>query len=152
MGVNLTTKMSDVNALMKDVQRQVEEAEKRALIKMGKGFVGKVRNRSYSESWVDVSGDLRSSIGCVVSEKGNKVYQSSFEQVKDGAKGSMLGKQQAEELAASSKNLRLDIVAGVDYAEDVEARDNKDVFASAQLWMEDEAERIIQESINGLKL
>ena len=86
------------------------------------------------ESWFNQTGNLRSSVGYVVVAHGRIVKSSDFGTVLHGSEGSRAGKALAEERAKKYSNgYALIVVAGMNYAELVEARDNKSVLASAEL-------------------
>ena len=135
MGIRMATKLDEIhNTLMKESQR-VERLTIRALSYLGEQCVTRVRDREGDKSWYDRSGNLRSSVGYVISHNGNIVQYSDFNQIKQGSEGVKVGKDLAEEIVKRySNDYVLVIVAGMNYAEYVEAMDNKDVLASTELW------------------
>lgn len=107
----------------------------RAFSYLGEQCIKRIRDRSAKESWIDQTGNLRSSIGYAVYEEGKVLIESAFEQIKDGKDGSLKGRKVIEELASKySQTYALVVVAGMEYAEYVEAMNNKDVLASTELW------------------
>ena len=65
--------------------------------------------------------------------------------MKQGSQGVKVGKDLAEELARRySNDYALVIVAGMNYAEYVEAMDNKDVLASTELWAIDQVPKMLE--------
>ena len=65
--------------------------------------------------------------------------------MKQGSEGVKVGKDLAEELARRYPNdYVLVIVAGMNYAEYVEAMDNKDVLASTELWSIDQVPKMLE--------
>ena len=107
----------------------------RAFSYLGEQCVMRVRDRTGDESWYDQTGNLRSSIGYAVYEEGKILIESAFETVKNGNQGTSKGRQLIEDLANKySQTYAMVVVAGMDYAEYVEAKDNKDVLASTELW------------------
>ena len=133
---------------------------KRALSRLGVECVKAVRDRSAEDSWEDQTGNLRSSIGYAVYNYGKVEIESAFAVVKDGTEGAEVGKQVIEELAnLYADTYALVILAGMEYASDVEAIKSKDVLASTELWaksviserMQKAKEKAIQE-INNLTL
>lgn len=135
----MTTPMSEINAAIKTEAERANMLTIRALAYLGEQCVMKARDRSGEESWFDQSGNLRSSIGYVIAHKGKIVQYSSFNQVKQGLDGPRAGKGLAEELVRNySNDYVLIVVAGMNYAELVEAMDNKDVLASTELWVRKE--------------
>lgn len=139
MGIRMTTPMVEVHyALIREAKR-AEMLIIRALAYLGEQCVMKARDRSGEESWFDQSGNLRSSIGYIIAHNGKIVQYSSFNQVKQGSEGARVGKELAEELVRNySNDYVLIVVAGMNYAELVEAMDNKDVLASTELWVRKE--------------
>lgn len=126
--------MSEVNAELKQFADEANKLVIRALSYLGEKCVREARDRPWEESWFDQSGNLRSSIGYVVVRNGEIVEYSDFNQVKDGSDGVKTGKVLAEELATQySSGYVLIVVAGMNYADYVEAMDNKVVLASAEL-------------------
>ena len=96
--------------------------------------VAETRDRAQEESWFNQTGNLRSSVGYVVVAHGRIVKSSDFATVLHGSEGSRAGKALAEERAKKYSNgYALIVVAGMNYAGLVEARDNKSVLASAEL-------------------
>lgn len=91
------------------------------------------RNHSYK----DWSGNLTSSIGYALYENDKPLVLSEFKQIvapypdKNGKKGSEIGKEFTAEVAKLAKQKhRLVVVAGMDYAEAVQAR-GKEVLQGA---------------------
>lgn len=143
MAIKLTTPKSEQYMQLMNQKHTVERLIIRNLSILGEKCVAKIRERSEDESWIDQTGNLRSSIGYVVVNKGRIVEISGFETVKDGADGAKAGRNYAEKLASRSKEqFVLYVVAGMSYAVYVEARDNKDVLASTELWARKEAKRM----------
>ena len=135
MGIRMATKLDEIhNTLMKESQ-WVERLTIRALSYLGEQCVTRVRDREGDKSWYDRSGNLRSSVGYVISHNGNIVQYSDFNQIKQGSEGVKVGKDLAEEIVKRySNDYVLVIVAGMNYAEFVEAMENKNVLASAELF------------------
>lgn len=97
------------------------------------------------KSWYDQTGNLRSSVGYVIAHNKNIIQYSTFNQVKQGSEGVKTGKDLAKELAKRySNNYVLIVVAGMNYAEFVEAMDNKDVLASTELWAREQVPLMLE--------
>lgn len=145
MGIRMTTKLSEVHdTLMREAER-VERLTIRALSKLGKQCVTKIRDRAGDKSWYDQTGNLRSSVGYVIAHNKNIIQYSTFNQVKQGSEGVKTGKDLAKELAKRySNNYVLIVVAGMNYAEFVEAMDNKDVLASTELWAREQVPLMLE--------
>ena len=145
MGIRMTTKLSEVHdTLMREAER-VERLTIRALSKLGEQCVTKIRDRAGDKSWYDQTGNLRSSVGYVIAHNKNIIQYSTFNQVKQGSEGVKTGKDLAKELAKRySNNYVLIVVAGMNYAEFVEAMDNKDVLASNELWAREQVPLMLE--------
>lgn len=145
MGIRMTTKLSEVHdTLMREAER-VERLTIRALSKLGEQCVTKIRDRVGDKSWYDQTGNLRSSVGYVIAHNKNIIQYSTFNQVKQGSEGVKTGKDLAKELAKRySNNYVLIVVAGMNYAEFVEAMDNKDVLASTELWAREQVPLMLE--------
>lgn len=141
----MTTKLSEVHdTLMREAER-VERLTIRALSRLGEQCVTKIRDRAGDKSWYDQTGNLRSSVGYVIAHNKNIIQYSTFNQVKQGSEGVKTGKDLAKELAKRySNNYVLIVVAGMNYAEFVEAMDNKDVLASTELWAREQVPLMLE--------
>lgn len=127
--------MSEAQAAIKAEAERMETLTIRALAYLGEKCVIEARDRSPEESWFDQTGNLRSSVGYIIAHNGKIVQYSGFQQVKNGSEGSKTGKEFATELIKKySTGYALIVVAGMNYAEYVEAMDNKVVLASAELF------------------
>ena len=145
MGIRMTTKLSEVHDMLMREAERVERLTIRALSKLGEQCVTKIRDRSGDKSLYDQTGNLRSSVGYVIAHNKNIIQYSSFNQVKQGSEGVKTGKDLAEELAKKySNNYVLIVVAGMNYAEFVEAMDNKDVLASTELWAREQVPLMLE--------
>lgn len=141
----MTTKLSEVHDMLMREAERVERLTIRALSKLGEQCVTKIRDRAGDKSWYDQTGNLRSSVGYVIAHNKNIIQYSSFNQVKQGSEGVKTGKDLAEELAKKySNNYVLIVVAGMNYAEFVEAMDNKDVIASTELWVKEQVPLMLE--------
>ena len=97
---------------------------------------------------MDQTGNLRSSIGYAIYEQGRKEIESAFRIVKNGREGSTEGQKMIDELAGMYSNTyALVVVAAMNYAEYVEARDNKDVLASAELFARKEVTKYLKKAL-----
>lgn len=143
----MAIKCDSLNAftdLMDAAPRILQEEIIRALSYLGEQCIIRIRDRSGKESWFDQTGNLRSSIGYAVFEQGREVIKSAFNVVKNGAQGSADGKKMIDELASKySETYALVVVAGMEYADYVEAMENKDVLASTELWAKQEVQRYL---------
>ena len=137
--------MSEVQAVIRAEAERVERLTIRALSYLGEQCVIKARDRSSEESWFDQTGNLRSSIGYVIAHNGSIIGYSDFQQVKNGSEGVQTGKEFATELIKKYPiGYALVVVAGMNYAEYVEAMDNKDVLATPELFARKELPKMMQ--------
>ena len=145
MGIRMTTKLSEVHDMLMREAERVERLTIRALSKLGEQCVTKIRDRAGDKSWYDQTGNLRSSVGYVIAHNKNIIQYSTFNQVNQGSEGVKTGKDLAKELAKrNSNNYVLIVVAGMNYAEFVEAMDNKDVLASTELWAREQVPLMLE--------
>lgn len=141
----MTTKLSEVHDMLMREAERVERLTIRALSKLGEQCVTKIRDRAGDKSWYDQTGNLRSSVGYVIAHNKNIIQYSTFNQVKQGSEGVKTGKDLAKELAKTySNNYVLIVVAGMNYAEFVEAMDNKDVLSSTELWVKEQVPLMLE--------
>lgn len=135
----MTTPMSEINAAIKAEAERANMLTIRALSYLGEVCVIEAKDRPQESSWFDQSGNLRSSIGYVIVHNGKTIKYSEFNQVKQGSDGIKEGKELATELAKQyTSGYALIVVAGMNYAELVEAMDSKVVLASAELFARNE--------------
>ena len=129
------------------MRRVYETLQEQIIIQLqylGQECVSRIRGRGQSESWIDRTGNLRSSIGSAVYEDGKKKLSTAFESVFGGQEGAEAGKRMIDALAKEySQTYAMVVVAGMDYASYVENMNGKDVLASTRLW----AESVIGERI-----
>lgn len=145
----MTTSASAIGAFLRRAAAKIQENVLKALSKLGDESVARIRNRSAKESWIDHTGNLRSSIGFAVYEQGVKFMESAFAQVLSGSDGSAKGKKMINDLAKEySKVFALVVVAGMEYAGEVEALESKDVLTSTRLWATSVVEQRIKTAID----
>ncbi len=140
-----------VNDVMQRAVDIINEEILQSLTRLGEESVARIRTRSMAESWIDHTGNLRSSIGYAVFEHGRKVIGSSFDAVAgpegNGTAGSKAGEKYLETLASQyAKTYALVVVAGMDYAGYVEAIEGKDVLASTEIWAKDKVDRYLSDA------
>lgn len=147
MGIKMTTPMSEVSLIIHRSMEIIREEVMRALSYLGEVCVRKIKDRTAQESWIDQTGNLRSSIGYAIYEYGRKEIESAFRVVKKGQEGVIEGKKIIDELARMYSNTyALVVVAGMNYAEYVEAKDNKDVLASTELFARKEVDKYLKQA------
>lgn len=134
------------------VERIVYNRLKMTLSMLGNECVNKIRNRKQEESWIDRTGNLRSSVGYAVFNRGKAETMSKFESVLNGMKGSEKGREYVESLAhLYADTYSLVVVAGMSYAEYVEAIESKDVLASTEIWASKNLKKYIDAAMTGAK-
>lgn len=118
---------------------------------LGLQSVRYIRDRTADESWMDQTGNLRSSIGYIVVRDGEICKSGGFETVngpkrdKSSADGSAEGRSYAERLAANyPTGYALIVVAGMEYAAYVEAKANKDVLAGGEIFLKKEVRKLVR--------
>lgn len=121
---------------------------------VGETVVNDIRT-SHISNWTDQTGNLRSSIGYIITMDGKPIGESKFDKV-IGPKadealnepdGTTEGRNYAHQLASLYPNgIALIVVAGMEYASYVEKRDNKTVLAQGEV----EARRLVEQMIREL--
>lgn len=145
MGIKSNFTPTAIVAYYDNVAKIISEETIRVLSYLGEKCVLRIRDRSAAESWIDHTGNLRSSIGYAVSDKGRIAIESQFNKVLEGSEGSAAGKKLVEELVSQyTRTYALIVVAGMSYAEYVEAIDTKDVLTSTELWADAQIDKYLQ--------
>lgn len=148
MAIKMTTQKKEIESYLKQCSEQVHKETVRVLSYIGERCIIEARDRSQIESWIDRTGNLRSSVGYVIVANGEIVAISDFNQVNSGSEGKNEGEAYARTLASSiTKGYAVIVVAGMSYASFVEAMENKVVLASAETL----AMKIVPEIMNELK-
>lgn len=118
-----------------NLDKKVEEKYRKACF-LKLQYVGEqcIRDARLTGSYTDRTGNLRSSIGYVIVDRGQVAYESAFPTVKEGSsEGPKEGKAYAHELASQfPSGMALIVVAGMNYAAYVQRR-GYNVTASAEL-------------------
>ena len=145
MGIKCQTSAKDIDEFLRKAARLIQEYMLRALTKLGEESIVRIRDRSAQESWIDHTGNLRSSVGYSVYDYGVKYMQSSFATVLNGSKGRSEGMRMVNELAQEYSNVfALVVVAAMNYADYVEAINGKDVLESTRIW----AQSVVDQRLN----
>lgn len=108
----------------------------RALHLLGERCTSEAVNRPQEESFIDRTGNLRSSIGFIVGYNGREESHGGFAGL--GNEGKEIGLAVARDLLAKKKGYVLIVVAGMSYAVIVEGLEGKSVLSSAELFAEKE--------------
>jgi ascorbate-specific PTS system EIIC-type component UlaA len=134
---------NDVHTYLEEQLLEQKKVLINTLIYVGKRCVNQARSLN---TYMDQTGNLRSSIGFMILDDGNVVSSSSFPTVKSGSEGKNTGREFIKSLATENgEGLVLIVVAGMNYASYVEAM-GLDVLTSAELL----AEQIIPEMLRKL--
>lgn len=160
MGIELKTPKNAIDAFFSQALIILREEIENTLSYLGEQSVKRVRDRVQEDSWFDQTGNLRSSIGYTVFEHGKKLIESAFSVVKNGSIGQSEGRKMVEELAGKyADTYALVVLAGMSYAEIVEALDSKDVLASTEIWARNKLDGYLEKTrqkalkrINAIKL
>lgn len=143
MPIRQITPMSEIDRYTEQKLKGLEQAVIRTLTYCGELCLNVARS---TNSYKDQTGNLRSSIGYVVTVDGRIVNQSDFETVKKGGDGSKQGAAFAKQLVRRfPKGICLIVVAGMDYAVHVKNR-GYDVLDSSELT----ADRIVPSMLKQL--
>lgn len=126
----------------------LDEEIVRTLKYLGEQCNRRIRDRSQDESWIDHTGNLRSSIGYGVYDHAKEVVSSAFNVVKQGGQGAAEGRKLLKEIVEQYSDVyALVIVAGMSYADYVEACKNKDVLASTEIWARAKVDTYIKKAV-----
>ncbi len=97
----------------------------------GEKSVNRIRNKPQGDSWIDHTYNLRSSIRYAVIQNARIVIEDAY---KGTSAGTRAGHNAIKDLAGEYADcVALVVVAGMDYAQYVEAVESKDVLASESL-------------------
>lgn len=133
MPFTLKTSLSEFDLQIDARIEAAENAIVNTLMYVGEACITEARDNG---SYIDQTGNLRSSIGYVVVKNGKIVKQKVGEQVKDGTDGNRQAQSYLNRLAEKHQTgICLIVVAGMSYAVYVEGR-GKNVLTSAELLAE----------------
>lgn len=135
-----------IEKLQKFYQEDCPEMIGKFLSQIGEECVNIAREGG---TYNDITGNLRSSIGCIVTdEKGNQISESDTRVYKTGSKGEQVIKQLLSAVPARPNCITLTVAAGMDYAQFVEDIHHRVVLSEAKL----HAEQAMQNLPNELNL
>lgn len=138
--------ITPAQAIESYLNKEIAKKEKAILYKLS--YVGEacVNEARTSGQYIDQTGNLRSSIGYIITKDGTIVQQSGFQQVKDGAAGTKDGEAFARQLASKfPTGICLIVVAGMNYAGYVSAKGYNVMDSS-----EDLAEKLVPQVMKQL--
>ncbi len=132
MGIRQVTPPHEVNRYLEDEIKRRVQVIINTLNRVGMQCVKVARDISKPNTFLDQTGNLRSSIGYAVLIDGKIDKMSSFGPVKNGTEGKKTGVNLINELAQKySRGIVLVVVAGMNYASYVETK--RDVLKSSEL-------------------
>ena len=135
MGIKMGFSIEAFDDFIIKSQNLLEERLKEAMATLVDECVEMIRTKPQEESWFNRTGNLRSSIGGAVYDRGEIYMNTAFDTVLTGYEGSALGMRMIEDLASQySTAIGMVVIAAMPYAEDVEALESKDVLESTRLW------------------
>ena len=134
MPVELKTPKADIESYIAKCTERMTQALIYNLKVVGEKVINRGRiTAEKGRDFTDQTGNLRSSIGYVITLDGRIVQESSFEVVKNGAEGAEQGRSFAHKLAQQfPSGVCLIVVAGKSYAKYVAAR-GYDVIDSSEI-------------------
>ena len=148
LNIRITTPIPSLEEYLDKVREHILESARKALADLATECDNLARNRGEQESFRNVTGNLRSSIGAVVYDHGVEYFSTPFAQVLGGSLGSAMGREAARSLAARYTDcICMVMVAGMDYAERVEQLSSKDVVESARIHAETVVQQRLEEAV-----
>lgn len=130
MPIRQITPMSEIDRYTELQLERLQTALLRTLKYIGETVLNRARS---TNSYKDQTGNLRSSLGYVISVDGRVAYLSNFNVVKQGKDGTEQGAAFAKRLVRKfPKGICLIVVAGMDYAVHVKNK-GYDVLDSSEL-------------------
>ena len=146
---------ADIEKQMSKFVEAVADETIEAMKICGETAVSYARN-DHKGNWHDVTGNLRSSVGYGIYEDGKKLMESDFKQISPKVEtdvpldGGSKGRELNESIGNRTKGLALVVVAGMNYAHDVESRGN-DVITGAEVVAKQELTKQITQLIENIK-
>lgn len=136
---------NDLNAYFDDFRKAVHDNTILQFSRIGEEAV-KFARESHENNWIDHTGNLRASIGYKVTYKGKEAMRGGFlpsNTESHGAEGQAEGQNIIESIIADSEGYALVLIAGMNYAEYVQAS-GRDVLSGAEL----HARKIAKETLS----
>lgn len=154
MGIKRKFSLADIRKMTEEATAELDRMVLRALTRLGEECVREARDRSPEASWIDQTGNLRSSIGYVIVRDGEIVSRGGFDAGSGGERteGGRSGSKYARSLIKRDRRgYTLILVAGMKYAVYVEALTNKDVLATPELYARRRLPELMQRLAESLK-
>lgn len=142
------TAQSELQAFLLKADKLIMDAIKDTLAAIVAEGVTEARERPFDESFYNVTGNLRSSIGGAVYERGQVYFMTEFATVLEGSTGSAEGRNLVLNLAQQyAQAVGATMVAAMPYAEEVEARESKDVLETVRIKAQAVVEKRVSEAV-----
>lgn len=144
MAVSITPKFSkaDIQKMLAKKKQVIEKVIISRFQRIGETFITNARNNN---TYTDQTGNLKSSIGYVILKDGEQIFGSSFEQVKEGIKGTKAGPKLTDEVSKKyTRGFVLIVVAGMEYALYVEAK-GYDVLTASSIAAENDLKKAVEQ-------
>lgn len=145
MGVKASIPQAQVSRILREEVAKQQKVLIRTMLYCAEEITNAART---TNSYQDQTGNLRSSVGCIVIVDGRIIQEYGFEQVKEGTQGVTDGKEFAHSLVSRfPKGIAIIAVAGKEYASYV-ADKGYDVLDSA----EELAKVVVEKSLRELRI
>lgn len=142
MPIKQLTPMSEIDRYTEEQLERLKQVLIRNLMYIGETVLNRARS---TNSYKDRTGNLRSSIGYVITVDGRIIRISAFQTVKQGKEGSSTGSAYVKRLVRQfPKGICLIVVAGMNYAAYVSAK-GLDVLDSSELLAERLVPRLLKQ-------
>ncbi|HRY32109.1 MAG TPA: hypothetical protein P5531_03985 [Bacteroidales bacterium] len=129
----------------KAMLRRLERIDRAIVFRLSRLGEECVNNAREFGSYIDRTGNLRNSVGYLLLKDGSVLRQNFKRTAGGGEEGTAVGQNLAHQIAmAYPAGYVLIVVAGMDYAAYVEAR-NRNVLATAEQFAREKAPQIIRE-------
>ena len=141
MPITQLTPMSEIERYTEEQIERLKISILRTFMYIGEACLNKARS---TDSYKDQTGNLRSSIGYIITADGRVIKSSDFAIVKSGSQGAKDGLAYAKKVAKEfPQSVCLIVVAGMNYAAYVSAK-GYDVLDSSELWADQMPESLLK--------
>jgi len=141
MAMKAKFSLPDLRAQFAEIENNIESAIINEVVGLGEELVNHARS---VRTYMDQTGNLRSSIGYIVADRHGIVSDNFKATTPSGASGKAKAQTQAQNAVSGlNHGIKLVVVGGMEYAADVERR-GYDVLASAEQKANIEVPKIIQ--------
>lgn len=145
MPITQITPMSAIDSYTEEHLENLRRVLIRTMKYIGERVLNVAKDVNKQNTYKDQTGNLRSSIGYVITIDGKIVYQSDFKTVKEGKEGSLEGAKFAKHLARKfPEGVCIIVVAGMNYAYWVKKK-GYDVLDSSELLADQLVPRMLKQ-------